>query len=85
MTAEYGIFVYDGSVIYMVWSHKAKRSTNREFYVAWFLPIQVSHLLFKYLVYICPFINMLAREQISSIQATSLYLFRAQPADYSKL
>ena len=85
MTAECGIFVYDGSMMYVTWSYKAKLSTNREFYVARFLPIQVGRLLFKYLVYIRLFVDMLVREQTPSIQATSTYLFRAQPADHSEL
>jgi hypothetical protein len=84
MTAECGIFVYGGSMMYVTQSHKAKRSTNREFYVVRFLPNHVGHLLFKYLVYIRPFIDMLAREQTRSIEACSTYLFRAQTADHSE-
>lgn len=63
MPAERGIFVYGGSVMYLTRSQKAKRSTNREFYVARFLPVQPGHLLFKYLVYIRPVVDMLMPEQ----------------------
>lgn len=84
MTAECGIFVYDGSMMYVTRSHKAKRSTNREFYVVRFLPAQVGHLLFKYLVYIRPFVDMLTREQTPRMQACSTYLFRAQAACHSE-
>lgn len=60
-----GVYTYNGSMIYLVRHHKAKRSTNREFIVARFLPVQTGHLLFKYLVYIRPFAEMLYRESVS--------------------
>ncbi|KAK4117937.1 hypothetical protein N657DRAFT_490811 [Parathielavia appendiculata] len=83
-SAECGIFVYDGRMMYLTRSHKAKRSTNREFYVARFLPVQPGHLLFKYLVYIRPVVDMLMREQRPDLRACSTYLFRAQVSDDSK-
>ncbi|KAH7196219.1 hypothetical protein BKA60DRAFT_660557 [Fusarium oxysporum] len=43
-----GIFVYNGSMIYLIRHHKAKRSTNREFVV--------------YLVFIRPFVDLLDRQ-----------------------
>ncbi|KAM6506734.1 hypothetical protein FALCPG4_018851 [Fusarium falciforme] len=58
-----GIYVYDRSMIYITRHHKAKRATNREFVVARFLPAQLGHILYKYLVYIRPFIDMLHRER----------------------
>ncbi|KAK7592053.1 hypothetical protein V3481_006688 [Fusarium oxysporum f. sp. vasinfectum] len=75
-TAERGLYVYNGFVIYLTRSHKAKRSTNREFVVARFLPIQVGHIVYKYLVYIRPFVDMLAREQYPYIRECSWYMFR---------
>ncbi|EXL39949.1 hypothetical protein FOCG_17451 [Fusarium oxysporum f. sp. radicis-lycopersici 26381] len=75
-TAERGLYVYNGFVIYLTRSHKAKRSTNREFVVARFLPIQVGHIVYKYLVYIRPFVDMLAREQYPYIRECSWYVFR---------
>ncbi|KAG7408489.1 hypothetical protein Forpe1208_v012076 [Fusarium oxysporum f. sp. rapae] len=75
-TAERGLYVYNGFMIYLTRSHKAKRSTNREFVVARFLPIQVGHLVYKYLVYIRPFVDMLAREQYPYISECSWYMFR---------
>ncbi|KAH8749809.1 hypothetical protein BGZ57DRAFT_1019545 [Hyaloscypha finlandica] len=59
---ERGIYVYNGYMVYIIRHHKAKRSTNREFNVVRFLPVQVGHILYKYLVYIRPFINMLHDE-----------------------
>ena len=84
MLADRGIFVYGGSVIYLTRSHKAKRLTNREFYIARFLPIQPGHLLFKYLVYIRPFVDMLMREQRPSLRGCSTYLFHTQASDDSE-
>ncbi|KAK4118290.1 hypothetical protein N657DRAFT_685319 [Parathielavia appendiculata] len=63
---------------------KAKRSTNGEFYIARFLPVQPGHLLFKYLVYIRPVVDMLMREQSPDLRACSTDLFRAQVSDDSK-
>lgn len=57
-----GIYVYNGAMIYITRHHKAKRSTNRDFVVARFLPVQIGHLLYKYLVYIRPLIEMMHRE-----------------------
>ena len=57
-----GIYVYDGAMIYITRHHKAKRSTNREFVGARYLPVQIGHLLFKYLVYIRPLVEMMDRE-----------------------
>ncbi|KAK7428244.1 hypothetical protein QQZ08_005310 [Neonectria magnoliae] len=58
-----GIYVYGWSMIYITRHHKAKRATNREFVVARFLPAKLGHILYKYLVYIRPFIDMLLRER----------------------
>ncbi|KAH6974818.1 hypothetical protein EDB80DRAFT_659046 [Ilyonectria destructans] len=58
-----GIYIYNRSMMYVVRHHKAKRSTNREFIVARFLPAQVGFLLYKYLVYVRPFVDMLHRER----------------------
>jgi hypothetical protein len=83
-TAERGIYMYNGSMIYLTRSHKAKRSTNREFFVARFLPVQLGHLFYKYLVYIRPFIDMLARELGPLASDCSSYLFRSSREEGSK-
>ncbi|KAJ3453401.1 hypothetical protein MRS44_017648 [Fusarium solani] len=57
------IYVYDRSMLYITRHHKAKRTTNREFIVARFLPAQLGHILYKYLVYVRPFIHLLHRER----------------------
>lgn len=78
-TVERGLYVYNGSIIYLTRSHKAKRSTNREFIVARFLPVQVGCFLFQYLVYIRPFVDLLVPEHYPYIKECSSYLFRSQP------
>jgi hypothetical protein len=62
-TSARGLYVYNGFVVYLIRHHKAKRSTNREFYVARYLPAQASRVLFYYLVYIWPFVRMLRQER----------------------
>ncbi|KAH6881152.1 hypothetical protein B0T10DRAFT_518867, partial [Thelonectria olida] len=66
-------------MIYLTRSHKAKRSTNREFIVARFFPAQIGRLTYIYLVYIRPLVDMLAREQHLHINDCSSYLFRKRP------
>ncbi|RYN62353.1 hypothetical protein AA0113_g12500 [Alternaria arborescens] len=58
-----GLYVYSGCVVYLIRHHKAKRSTNREFYVARYLPARASRVVYYYLVYIRPFVKMLRRER----------------------
>ncbi|KAH7024319.1 uncharacterized protein B0I36DRAFT_294906 [Microdochium trichocladiopsis] len=76
--------------------HKAKRSTNREFNVARFLPLRVGRVLFRYLVYIRPFLTTLSEEPVFSQRVSSdqiispALLFssgvdRSKPWDASKL
>ncbi|KZL78863.1 hypothetical protein CI238_13008 [Colletotrichum incanum] len=77
---ERGIHMHKGSVVYLTRSHKAKRSTNLEFYVARFLPQTVGQLLFRYLVYIRPFVDMLSREVFTTVRGScTIYLFRRGP------
>ncbi|KAH7190073.1 hypothetical protein DER44DRAFT_851671 [Fusarium oxysporum] len=78
-TAERNFYIYNGFVIYVTRSHKAKRSTNREFIVARLLPFRAGHLLYMYLVYIRPFVDMLTREHQPHINECSPYLFRSRP------
>ena len=60
---ERRVYVWNGFIIYLTRHHKAKRSTNREFIVVRLLPVRLGYVLYKYLVYIRPFIEMLQREQ----------------------
>ena len=57
-----GVYVHNGSVVYVTRHSKARRATNHEFQVARYLPRQDSELLAKYLVYVRPFTDMLYRE-----------------------
>ncbi|OBT60212.1 hypothetical protein VE03_10258 [Pseudogymnoascus sp. 23342-1-I1] len=60
-----GIYVWNGFVVYLTRHHKAKRSNNSEFYVVRFLPARLGHIMYKYLVYIRPFLSMLQRQRDS--------------------
>ena len=62
---ERGLYVYKRSIIFITRYHKAKRSTNREFNVVRFLSARGGQVVFKYLVYIRRFLDMLRREQSS--------------------
>ncbi|KAI3575848.1 hypothetical protein IWW34DRAFT_631273, partial [Fusarium oxysporum f. sp. albedinis] len=53
--------------------------TNREFIIARFLPFRAGHLLYTYLMYIRPFIDMLTREHQPHINECSPYFFRSRP------
>lgn len=54
-----GFFVWSGLIVYITRHHKAKWSTNREFYVARFLPARLSQAMAAYLVYVRPFADLL--------------------------
>lgn len=62
-TSARGFYTYNGHVFYLTRHHKAKRSTNREFYVARYLPARASRVVYYHLVYIWPFVRMLRRER----------------------
>ncbi|KAH7010616.1 uncharacterized protein B0I36DRAFT_401272, partial [Microdochium trichocladiopsis] len=59
---ERGLYIHNGSVMTLTRHHKAKRSTNREFNVVRFLPLRVGRVIFRYLVYIRPFLTTLGKE-----------------------
>ncbi|KAG7000202.1 hypothetical protein FocnCong_v013233 [Fusarium oxysporum f. sp. conglutinans] len=61
-----GIYAWGGYMVYIIRHHKAKRLTNREFYVVRFLPARLGHVLFKYLVYIRRVADLLRREQLNT-------------------
>jgi hypothetical protein len=73
-----GIYAWNGFLVYVVRHHKSKRMTNREFNVIRFLPVRLGHSLYKYLVYIRPFLDMLQRQRDPSRSVRpSTLLFRA--------
>lgn len=57
-----GIYVWNGSVIYLIRHHKAKRSTNHEFNVVRFLPARLGVVTVRYLSYIRRVASILRRE-----------------------
>jgi hypothetical protein len=56
-----GIFLYEGKFAIMTQVNKARRATNREFFVVRYLPDDLAPLLYQYLVYIRRFCDMLHR------------------------
>lgn len=56
------IYVWNGSMIYVTRHHKAKRITNREFFVVRFLPARLARVLFYYMVSIRRVAELLRRE-----------------------
>jgi hypothetical protein len=62
-STERGVYAYLGFIIFLTRHHKAKRSTNREFIVVRFLSVRGGHVVYKYLVYIRRFLEMLKREE----------------------
>jgi hypothetical protein len=84
-STERGLYVYNGSMIFITRHHKAKRSTNREFNVVRFLCVRGGQVVFKYLVYIRRFLEMLRREQSSYLGLAEPlsqrhFLFRSEDA-----
>ncbi|KAH7014618.1 LOW QUALITY PROTEIN: uncharacterized protein B0I36DRAFT_378241 [Microdochium trichocladiopsis] len=93
---ERGLYIHNGSVMTLIRHHKAKRSTNREFNVVRFLPLRVGRVIFRYLVYIRPFLTTLGKEPVSSQRSLSGHIVsppllfssgvdRSKPWDASKL
>ena len=64
--------------MYVVRHHKARRSTNQEFYVARYLPFRACRPLFYYLVYIRPTVEALLRRCFQD-HSTSTLLFCTNP------
>lgn len=62
LSIERGFYVYNGFMILVTRHYKAKRSTNREFNVVRFLCGRGGQVVFKYLVYIRRFLEILRRE-----------------------
>ncbi|KAH7460551.1 hypothetical protein FOMA001_g19508 [Fusarium oxysporum f. sp. matthiolae] len=87
-----GIYAWGGYMVYVIRHHKAKRLTNREFYVIRFLPVRLGHVLFKYLVYVRRVADLLRREQLGadrsaqqSLQTRLLFQNNGRPWPTSRL
>ncbi|EXK25629.1 hypothetical protein FOMG_17728 [Fusarium oxysporum f. sp. melonis 26406] len=61
-----GIYAWGDYMVYVIRHHKAKRLTNREFYVVRFLPVRLGHVLFRYLAYVRRVADLLRREQLGA-------------------
>jgi hypothetical protein len=56
-----GLYVDQGTLMYVTRHNKSRSSTNQEFQVARYLPPRVAELVAAYVVYVRPFANMLCR------------------------
>jgi hypothetical protein len=56
-----GLYVDQGTLMYVTRHNKSRGSTNQEFQVARYLPPGVAELVAAYVVYVRPFANMLCR------------------------
>jgi hypothetical protein len=65
-STERGMYIWNGFMLYVTRYHKAKRSTNHEFIVPRFLPARLAHVMYKKMVYIRRFLDMLQRERYSN-------------------
>lgn len=61
-TAMRGLYLRNGSVIYIIKHHKAKRTTNHEFNVVRFLPARLGVVAVTYLAYVRRVASILRRE-----------------------
>ena len=83
-----GIYVWNGSVIYLIRHHKAKRSTNHEFNVVRFLPARLGVVTVRYLSYIRRVASILRREldeHMRTLQPATdtTFLFQNQERQWS--
>lgn len=61
-----GVYVHEGSILYVTRHSKARRATNREFQVARYLPESDSVALATYLVYVRPLAEMIYRSSFGT-------------------
>lgn len=57
-----GIYVQNGKILYVTRHHKSRQTTNREFQVARYMPLEAGGIIFSYLVYVRRFAEMLRRQ-----------------------
>lgn len=77
-TSARNIFLLHGQMIFVIEYHKARRTTNHAFYVVRYLPDTVGKMLFHYLVYVLPLVELIARHQyaVQPENGVSNFLFR---------
>lgn len=73
-----GLYVHDGSVLYVARHSKARKATNREFQVARYLPKSDSLALATYLVYFRPLTEMIYRSSFSTDRERKFLFSRLQ-------
>lgn len=73
-----GIYIWNGSVAYIIRHHKAKRTTNHEFTIVRFLPARLGVVTVRYLAYIRRVASILRRDLDEHIR-------RAHPVEERRL
>ncbi|EXJ79513.1 hypothetical protein A1O1_08777, partial [Capronia coronata CBS 617.96] len=72
-TALRGIYIYAGSICTIYRAAKSQRITGREFHVARFFPPAVNKLIYYYLVFIRPLVDLLLRRALGHRTTSSLF------------
>ena len=76
-----GLYVHEGRMMYVTRHSKARRTTNQEFQVARYLPLEDSRLFATYLVYVRPFAEMLHRVCYGRVQERRLLFSSSESPD----
>jgi len=80
-----GVYVHAGQMVIITRHHKARRATNNEFQVARYLPAEVGAIVYRYLVFIRPFVDMLCREcRGRNLDTSLLFAGHARPSELWK-
>jgi hypothetical protein len=77
-TSSRGMYVYNGYIIFVIFDHKARRRTYKEFPVARYLVFRAGRILYYYLAYIRAFSGMLLRQCFQVTESSDL-LFVSDP------
>ena len=62
------IFVYHGRLMVLIKYNKNRASTNNAFYIARFLPLTISRILFQYLTYVRPFYDAVTDRRLNGLR-----------------
>jgi Orsellinic acid/F9775 biosynthesis cluster protein D len=80
-----GVCVHAGKIMIVCRHNKSRRATNNEFQVARYLPAGVGSIVYRYLVFIRPFVAMLCRECRGwDVDTSLLFASHARPSELWK-
>lgn len=66
--------MWNDSVVYIIEHYKAKQMTNKEFYVARFLPLRLELVVIQYLAYIYPEADRVVSRSSCSFKAIAIVI-----------